>query len=153
VIIDHIEQADKYAAIHTGIGQAFQYLQTTDLEMLNPGRYPIDGDRLFAIVETYETKPHDQGRWEAHQRYIDIQYVIAGSEKMGYAQVGDLELTHAYDPEKDIAWFAGDGSMVTVTAGSFVVFFPEDAHMPGLADEEPATVRKVVVKIACDADR
>ena len=149
MIIDRIERAQRYYGLNEGIERAFRYLAATDLYALAPGRYAIDGERMFVIVEQYQTKPREQGRWEAPRRYIDVQVILAGVEVMGYAPVEDLQVTEAYDAARDIKWFSGSGDWLTVPSGAFVVFFPEDGHMPGLATDAPATVRKVVVKIAC----
>jgi len=150
MIMDQMERAARYYGVHAGIERALRYLMETDLEALEPGRYAIDGEWMIVIVERYQSKPREQGRWEAHRRYIDVQYVLAGIEVMGYAPVDELQETEAYDAARDITRFSGNGDWLTVPAGTFVVFFPGDGHMPGLATDEPATVRKVVVKIACD---
>ena len=69
----------------------FHYLQTADLTNTAPGRVEIDGDQVFALVQEYNTKPKEQGFWESHRKYIDIQYVVSGSEHMGYANLSQLD--------------------------------------------------------------
>ena len=87
------------------------------------------------------------GKWEAHRKYIDIQYVLSGRERMGYSNTGKLKALTQYDEEKDYALYKGKGEMLTFTSGTFAVFFPEDAHMPCIKAENNEEVRKVVVKV------
>jgi len=95
------------------------------------------------------TKELHQGRWEAHRRYIDIQYLVSGIERIGYTPVANLALTTPYDEDKDVAFYQGHGDILTLEPGMFAVFFPHDAHMPMLCEAggSPKQVRKIVVKI------
>ncbi len=148
MIIDSIKNAALYKGTGARIQVALEYLAKTDFATMAPGRYDIDGNNVYALVQHYQTKPREKGLWEAHRRYLDVQYVAAGIESMGYAQIGSLTVTQPYSPEKDCELFAGAGDFVTARAGTFVIFFPEDGHMPCIASAEPAAVRKVVVKVA-----
>jgi YhcH/YjgK/YiaL family protein len=148
MLIDQIRHAGAYTGMGPGLAQAFAFLASAPLATLALGRHEITGDRVFALVQDYLTKPPDAGVWEAHRRYIDVQYVVLGTERLGYAPLDRLTVTQPYDEAKDVVLLAGEGDRVTAAAGTFVVFFPHDAHMPGLALGEPAPVRKVVVKVA-----
>ena len=150
MIIDNVKNSALYTGLGTGIRTALEYLAKTDFSAMRPGRYNIEGDNVYALVQQYETKPRLTGVWEAHRRYIDVQYVMAGIETMGYAPLDNLTVTQSYSAEKDCMLLAGKGSFVTAGAGTFVIFFPLDAHMPGLADTAPVSVLKVVVKVAGD---
>jgi YhcH/YjgK/YiaL family protein len=115
------------------------------------GKHMIDGDRLFAMVQRYRTKPVAEGRWEMHKKYIDVQYVAAGSESIGFAPLaGDSLVEESYDPSRDVAFYKMSGVFLPVSAGTFAVFTPDEVHAPCLApaDPEPAAgeVLKVVVK-------
>ncbi len=147
MIVDHISQAGLYAALGRPIETALEYLRRTDLAALSPGRHVIEGENIYASVSEYTTKPPGAGRWEAHRRYIDLQYVVKGTERIGYAPV-DLLRAEPYDGEKDVTWLSGEGQFVTLVPGDFMILFPSDAHMPGMAAGEPLPVKKVVVKIA-----
>ncbi|NLF85314.1 MAG: DUF386 domain-containing protein [Lentisphaerae bacterium] len=148
MLIDQIRHAGAYTGMGSGLAQAFAFLAGAPLATLAPGRHAITGDRVFALVQDYLTKLPDAGVWEAHHRYIDVQYVVSGAERLGYAPLDRLMVTQPYDEAKDVELLAGEGDHVTAAAGTFVVFFPHDAHMPGLALGEPSPVRKVVVKVA-----
>jgi len=125
----------------------FAYLQETDLAATAPSTVKIDGDRVFAMHQEYNTKPSAQGFWESHRNYIDIQYVVSGVEHMGFANIEQLT-SGTYDAEKDFMPHEGAGSFILLPAGMFTVFLPSDVHMPGIAVENPRPVKKVVVKVA-----
>ena len=147
MIMDHIENALQYAPLGERLAAALRYLAETDFRELPAGRHDLRGDELYVLVNRYHTKPLDQGAWEAHRRYIDVQYMVAGAEQMGVARTGSLEVTDEYDGEKDMMLLEGEGDFITLRPGSFVVLMPQDAHMPGMALDEPAPVTKVVVKV------
>ena len=148
MIIDSIQNRARYERLGTGIAKALEYLARTDVSKMATGRYDLDGDNVYALVQRYDTKPREKGVWEAHRRYIDVQFVASGVESMGYAPIGSLTVTQPYAADNDCVLLAGTGDFVTAAAGTFVVFFPEDAHMPCLACGAPPAVCKVVVKVA-----
>jgi YhcH/YjgK/YiaL family protein len=129
------------------IQAAFDFLQNTDLDNAAVGKVEIDGDRVFALIQEYNTKPRAQGFWEAHRQYLDVQYVVKGLEHMGYANLEQLTAS-PYDAAKDFVPLEGAGSFVLLPAGMFTIFMPQDGHMPGIAVNEPQPVKKVVVKVA-----
>jgi YhcH/YjgK/YiaL family protein len=148
VIIDRIENGTWYAGITPRLARALAFLRDTPLAMLPLGRLHLDGEQLFANVDAYPTRPAAEGRWEAHRQYIDVQCLISGRERIGYAPRAQLREIEAYDAARDIAFYAGAGEHFTLVPGLFAVFGPQDAHMPGLAVAEPEPVRKIVIKLA-----
>jgi YhcH/YjgK/YiaL family protein len=148
MILDRIEAAGLYRNISPGIARALDFLREPATATLPEGRYELSNDRVFALVQHYETKLFDQCVWEAHRKYIDVQFIAAGVERMGSARIARMRETQPYDPERDFALFTGDGDFFTVEAGGLAIFFPHDVHMPQLATGAPARVRKIVVKVA-----
>jgi len=147
MIIDQLKNAGIYHGLGENLRKALDYLAANDFSTMETGRYDIDGDTVFALVQRYETKPRENGLWEAHRRYIDVQYVASGIETLGYAHISSLAETQEYSAEKDCQLLSGSGDFVTGRAGSFIIFYPEDAHMPCMAYGDPAPVLKVVVKV------
>ena len=129
--------------------KAVDFLMNTDLENLEPGKYVIDGDNVFANVVEYTTIPWEEAKFEAHENYTDIQYVIQGSEVMSFAPVSQLNVSVPYNPEKDVMFFdnANPWLQAAVHAGEYMIFNPWDGHKPKAADGEPAPIKKVIVKI------
>jgi len=129
--------------------KAFTWLLNNDLNSLEVKRYEIDGDNVYATVSEYLSKNEEDARYEAHRKYIDIQYVAAGKELIGIAPLSQKkEEIEAYDAAKDIEYFTlTGGENHLALPDRFFILFPEDAHRPGLKDGENSPVRKIVVKV------
>jgi YhcH/YjgK/YiaL family protein len=147
MIIDQINNSHLYYALHPRIRPAFEYINRNDLSSLNVGKYEIDGENLFAMVQQYNSKPKEQGFWEAHRRYMDLQMLIMGTEVIGYANIDRLT-QGVFDAKKDFLPLFGEGDFLTLQTGSFALLLPQDAHMPGIASQSPALVKKMVIKIS-----
>ena len=150
MILDRIENASLYYPLGGRIETALRALQTDKVAHAGIGRLELQGSDLFALVQEYPTRPRELGKWEAHRRYIDVQYVASGTEVIGHTPVSSLIVTEAYSEKEDIAFFSGEGSFLTVSEGMFAIFFPHDAHMPCLALTTPGPVRKIVLKVRVD---
>jgi YhcH/YjgK/YiaL family protein len=149
MIADSLANADLYLGLGPRFRQAFNFLRSTDLDRLPVGKTDLDGASLFVSVQEYTTKPAMQGSWEAHRRYIDLQCIIQGVERIGHALLDRMK-PGAYDAAGDLLELSGAGESLRLQAGDFAIFFPHDAHMPSLAADEPGRVRKIVVKIAVE---
>lgn len=149
MIIDRISNAHLYYALHPQFKRAFDYVNKIDINTVATGRHEIDGKVIYALVQEYDTKLKEEGKWEAHRRYIDLQYVVKGVEGIGYANINHIQ-QGIYDDSKDFLPLQGEGDLVTVHSGSFVLLFPEDAHMPGMAIGASACVKKIVLKISLE---
>jgi YhcH/YjgK/YiaL family protein len=148
MIIDHINNAEFYYGLGARIESGLRFLKTADLEHLPPGRNDIKGKELFAMVSEYETKaPAADSLWEAHRRYLDIQYVVSGLEAIGYQYIANMEITKPYDETGDALFLRGSGSRLVIGEGCFAIFWPQDAHQPCLSAHGPQAVRKIVVKV------
>ena len=149
MILDTIGNAGRYAGIHDGFRKAFEFLSQADPGSLSTGRVEIEGDRLFAIVSRGPGRGRRGARLEAHAKYIDVQYVVSGTDMTGWKPVSAcLRPAGPLDADKDIRFFEDDPvTWIAVHPGSFAVFFPDDAHMPLLSGGE---IHKIVVKVAVD---
>ena len=147
MIIDSIENSSLYEGLGEKITKALNYLKENDFKKLTNGRYQIDGTDVYATVSRYKTKPIEEGKWEAHKNYIDIQFIASGTELIGYSFLKDMNAKTEYNPEKDVQFFEGGGQPAKVEKDTFVILFPSDAHMPGIKVNEPEDVIKVVVKV------
>jgi YhcH/YjgK/YiaL family protein len=147
MIVDRIKKANIYANLSERLAVAIRYLQTNDLSEFKTGKYQIEDDDVYVSINEYDTKNVENAKWEAHQKYADIHCVLSGEEKMGYANLEKMEVAEAYNPEKDIAFLKGSGDYITIKPGDFAIFFPHDAHQPGVVSNGTAKVKKVVVKV------
>lgn len=147
MIFDSLKNAGLYYGVNSRLKLALEYLQKTDFSKMEPGRYDIDGANIYAMVQQYETRPMEQGVWEAHRKYIDVQFVYDGTELMGYSCIEGMKVTKEYDEGGDYLLLEGEGNFLRVKSGFFAIFAPEDAHMPCIADKVPSKMKKVVVKV------
>ena len=145
--INIIEFAKQYHANMSYWDKAFAYLKNTDLIKIAKGKYPIDGDNVYASVTMDSTKDLDKTNWESHRKYIDIQYVIAGEEKIGVYPVGKATVTKEYDEKREAANYLADGKLYKAKPGTFFIFFPSDAHRPNITPGGNKPDKKIVIKV------
>ena len=146
MIFDTLKNVDNYE----GLGRvytALKFLSETDFSKIDLGRYELDGDNIFYMVQSYDTDP-DKTISEAHRKYIDIQYMVEGEEIIGVADIScEKELTEAKE-ENDVWFYNCETEPLTLSAGKYMVLYPNDLHCPGVATKGTAlTCRKVVVKV------
>jgi biofilm protein TabA len=148
MILDSLARADVYRPLGPRIAAGFDYLAGFD-PGTPLGRHLIDGEDLFAVVQEYETAPATEKRFESHLRYIDIQYLVSGRERMLHAPADTLHVQTPYRDEKDVAFYDDPpvSSSVLVLPGQFALFYPADGHKPGLMAGGRDAVRKVVLKV------
>ena len=151
MITSTLSQLQPYRALGSNFEKAIQYVLQADFAIMEPGKYPIDGDYVFAIVNEYTTKPPSECEPESHRKYADIQIMIAGRENFGYTPLDGQAPATPYNPEKDLLLYIIPEtglSYITLGAGEFIVFFPSDIHQPEVYVRQPEFVKKVVVKVA-----
>lgn len=147
MIIDRIENASLYYGMGDRIEKALKFLQQTNFSETPKGKYELDGSNLYYMLQEYSTKTPEEGKWEAHRKYADIQFVVSGTERMGVADIGNFAEATGYDEAADIQFLKGNGDFFKMQPGSFAVLFPSDVHMPGIRLDESAAVRKAVMKV------
>ena len=152
MIIDTIENASLYANLSDGIARGLAVLKDTEIDQKPDGRCEIDGDDLYYVLQHYTTKPFDEGKLEAHHKYIDIQFITSGVESIGVASLEGFAVSEPYNEETDAIFYEppADIDRITLRPGMFCVFFPQDGHMPSRQFTTPEEVRKIVVKIRVD---
>jgi len=148
MIIDLVANQTGYRGLGARIERALKYLADTDFAALKDGKHVIEGEEIYALLLSYDTEPQSARSFEAHRRYIDIQYVLTGREIIHWAPLQELTPAGEYSDEKDIVFLSGDSrARLQLTPGTFALFFPEDAHKPNCAWDNPQPARKVVVKV------
>ena len=147
--IDRVENAHLYEPMHRRFKKAFAVLADPATARKSDGRYAVDGDDLYYIVQHYTTKPIDQCRLESHKKYIDIQAVLVGQEILCWSPITGLEVMDPYNEAKDIMFYRAGTPMAQtrLEPGLFCLLYPHDAHIPSRQVTGPAPVLKVVFKI------
>ena len=146
MVVDKIENYRLYSTLTNRLAKGFEFIINTDLVAIESGKYEIDSDDIFALVQEYDTKEEQDCVLESHHQYIDIQYIIKGAELMGVTCLND-QIVVEENLEKDYTFYNAETSMLKVEEGMFTIFFPEDLHRLGVKLDQIAKVKKVVVKV------
>ena len=145
MILDHLDNWKRYAGLNPLFARAFEFLRREDLSSLPAGRHELDGERLYVVVVRAEGGGRAKAALEAHRKYIDIQFAVAGTDEMGWRPLGQCTGGKGFDAAKDVEMLSDQLlSWAAVPPGSFAVFFPSDAHAPGCGT---GPLHKVVVKV------
>jgi YhcH/YjgK/YiaL family protein len=148
MIFDKLENASRYYSLNPLFEKAFDYLKNTDLTNKEAGRIELVPDALYAIHSEYETRDLPGEKMEAHKKFLDIQLIVSGKERMGIALLKDQQIAQPYSDEKDFHLFQEEPDFfLSITAGEFTVFFPSDLHMPNISTGQKGKVKKVVMKV------
>ena len=147
MIKDKLANSSTYYSLSDRLILGLEWLKTTDLKKIADGKYTILDEDVYANVQTYTTK--NDAPFEAHRKYIDIQYMISGVEKIGVVDYAECDVKEEYDANRDIEFLKCNSSSEkqVLREGDFVILFPHDAHQPSLNYENESVVKKVVVKI------
>ena len=148
MITDKLVNLKKYPEFAAYAEDMIAFAERVEKENLEDGRYELQGENLFALLQTYVTKNVEEARMETHKIYNDLQYVVSGKEMIFWSPVDELEVEEDRTPEADLVFYKNDaakGSNV-LTAGMFGAYFPQDGHKPSVAAGEPAEVKKIVFK-------
>ena len=149
MIKDSLINAEKYYNLSEGIKKALCYIKEQNLSALADGKYLIDGEKFYININTYTTK--DSADWELHKKYIDIQYIISGEEKIGLCSRKYSSDKIPYVPERDIEFLDGaGGDYITMETGDFMIILPDEIHKPGVKCNTNTTMKKAVIKLAID---
>ncbi len=146
MVIDSLKNCAQYTSLNPHFAKAFYFLATHDLASMAPGKYPVDGDNVYANVVEGTLKKKEDAKLEVHDQYIDIQICIRGKESFGWLKREDCKKpVGEYNPEKDILFFTDEPSTYfSLTDGEFTIFFPEDGHAP-MVGEGP--IKKCIIKV------
>lgn len=149
MILDSLENIHRYIFLNKGFRKAVEFLSRHDLNQLTLDKYEIDRDRVYAMVSKDNGRKKKGALLEIHEKYIDIQLVLAGTDEMGWKSLTSCKHPAGeFDKESDIQFFGDDPDVwLPVKPGFFVIFFPEDAHMPMISEGQ---LHKVVVKVAVE---
>ncbi len=146
MVFDTIGNASLYYGLGPRFQQALEWIQRADISAMEPGqRVDIDGDELYATYFDLNTAPRAESMLEGHRDYADIQYLMEGRERVGYALRGTMPSASEYTP--DIQFYRGDWDMLTLNPGCFYIVWPQDLHAPRVAVGLPERVKRLVVKV------
>lgn len=149
MIFSSIHSDTEYKIYPQAVGKALEYLKNHDFTAMEPGVYEIQGKDIYAQVFDVQTGPAEEKRPEVHEKYLDIQFLASGKERLGFTKdTGNYEVEERIE-ERDLIFYkkVSNEGYIEACPGCFCVFFPSDIHRPAVASGEPMTIRKVVVKV------
>ncbi len=151
MIIGNVKNRARYASLGEDIMQVLDYfasvLENPDTAPKEFADIPLPGDKAVIRVRPLNTVPVEKGIFEAHYKELDIHFLAEGVEKMGFADVSELTITKE-DPANDVYFLDGHvTNTVVMTKGTFLIAYPEDAHMTCLAVGEPGKIVKMIGKL------
>jgi biofilm protein TabA len=147
MIIDTLSNAGRYTALHPLFSKAFEYIRSQNLNTIDPGNYEIvDGLRAIISDKPGMTAAESEAKFECHNKNIDIQFCIRGSEQFGWKPRSACKNPKGeYNEEKDVLFYNDAPDMhFQLSDGQFVIFFPEDVHAPMIGE---GLIRKLVMKV------
>jgi len=154
--VDKVEFARQYHKNKPYWDLAFKWMKEHDLSTVATGKYVLDSMNVTVnVTEGPSTMAFEKTRWEGHGKYIDIQYIASGKEKMGIAPMAGSKIQIPYNASRDVGFYLVDeakAKYVVAEPGKFLIFFPSDAHRPNIKVEGSETVKKVVFKIKADTN-
>ena len=139
-----------YKMLSPNFERAIDYILNTRFIEMEPGKYEVDGENIFAIVNEFTTKPISACEPERHRKYADIQLIVSGTERFGYTPLINQKATTDFLPDNDVAFYNNDVSTlnyITLSADQFIIFLPDDIHQPEVFVDKPSLVKKVVMKV------
>lgn len=144
MVVDKLENLEKYVSLNPLFAQAVEFLKSTDLDAHEIGKITLKEGELMVNFSQTQPKTKEEAKLETHNQFIDIQIPLSGVEVMGYTPRTDLP-EEEYNAEKDITFYKGLAKdYLTITPGMFAIFFPQDGHAPGVTSNG---VKKVIVKV------
>lgn len=150
MIFSSIYAKDNVEKYPKAIQTALEYLKSNDFTTMETGVYEIQGKDIYAQVMDAQTAPADTKRPEVHEKYIDVQFLASGKERLGFTfDTGSYEVDERLG-DKDLIFYKSveNEGYIDAVPGCYSIFFPEDVHRPAVAAGEPMTIRKVVVKVS-----
>lgn len=150
MIFSSIYAADPVKAYPQAIQTALDYLKSHDFTAMETGVYEIQGKEIYAQVMDAQTAPASEKRPEVHEKFVDVQFLASGRERLGFTpDTGSYEVDERFD-ERDLIFYKSveNEGFIEATPGCYSIFFPSDVHRPAVAAGEPMKIRKVVVKVS-----
>jgi YhcH/YjgK/YiaL family protein len=154
MIIDQVTQLATYFPLHPLLPLVQDFVNQVDIINLPQGRHEISGDELFVTLAQVPGRSRVEAPLEAHRRYWDIHWLLAGEESFGWRpRVSCQQPRGAFDETKDIGFFDDEfESLFRLVPGQFALFMPQDAHAPLISTHEPgAQIHKLIFKLAAQS--
>lgn len=147
MVFGNIRDLKLFDYLEEDVRTCLEYAAAHDLAALEDGHYPIDGDRIYVNVSSYETTLAENRVWEAHRNYLDLHLMLRGREQMD-VNFTDNMTPQEYVAENDFLPLEGEANgHILLDAGNFLVCYPNDAHRTAIQVDGPEMIKKAIFKI------
>jgi len=152
MIKNSLKYTKNYYNLSDKIKLGLEFLKNNNLKNFDNGKYQILGDDVYINIQDYNAKSKAQGKWEAHRKYIDIQYIIEGTELIGVGEIQNFTTVEEYNEENDVEFLVSDidNQFIEMQENDFIILYPFDVHMPQISLTDVAYVKKAVVKVIAE---
>ena len=149
MIKNSLEYTKYYYNLSEKIKLGLEFIEKNNLKSFKNGKYNILENDVYVNIQDYQTKLQSEGKWEAHKKYIDIQYIIEGKEKIGIGEIQNFEIIEQYNDENDVEFLKSSAKQefLLLKENEFVILYPHDVHKPQICVDYPDYVKKAVVKV------
>lgn len=150
MVFDNLKNCELYYGMHPRFKEAFDFIKKALSENLAVGKYEIDGKELWASVQEYTSKLENEAKAEAHKNYIDIQFIVSGTEVIEGFDLQKATPKSGYNDVKDVMFYEDNSNSTKgiLSENEYGIFFPNDVHKPGMClNGNQTTVKKIVVKV------
>lgn len=150
MIIDKLDNIGHYQTVIPFYKVISDFLSQHTLHELETGRMDLIPDRVYLLVQELDTDYEANRLWESHDRFLDIQILVTGEERYGFAAVDELAVEVPYDTAKDITRYKKEceGLWFDLKPSMFCIFYPGEGHKPCCSTKEPMRIKKAVFKVA-----
>ena len=146
MIIDNINNCQIYQGLHKDFSKIFEVLKTLPIDSMTE-KLVFDVGNSWIYPPTVLNEITGIKQLEAHKEFIDIHYILSGTEKFGYANISNLKTAKSYDAEADYELLDGETEFFTLKTGDFCIVYPQDAHIPAFQKIGDENLVRVVAKI------
>ena len=147
MVFGNIRDLKEYSYLEKDVLKCFEYAKTHDLINFKNGSHEIDGDDLFVNIVEYETTTPENRFWEAHRQYLDLHFMLRGSERIDVNFIDNMQQQEFLEQDDFLPLEGNPNSHVVLTEGDFLLCYPKDAHRTALQIKEPTAIKKAIFKI------
>lgn len=143
MVIDYIENINTYSFINKNFEKGVKFARSLFDKPV--GKYECDD--IFAFVQEGSTKNTDETKFESHIKYMDIQFVVEGSEILGWQNINKLTVADEYNEDSDMILYIGNGENIKISENMFYIVHEKDGHKPCTHISNQTNYKKVVLKL------
>lgn len=151
ITLSENNKVNSSSILKSRIEKAIKYISNLNFNELRVGKYEVD-ENFFYSVQEYEAFDASESIYESHRKYIDIQWIISGTEKLLITDKQNLITSNRYDEARDVINYEASDNMsaMILVPGGCAILFPNDAHRAERINGNRCMIKKIVGKVRID---